>query len=304
MNTNPSSRARRLAAGAFVALAIAGCQTSNAATDPGGSRAASKALSGICAAATQRSGIVHCTKLFPGNKPIRLPSDPSRTQRYGALKRGSSTFHTRSGDLPLAAAVAKQLEAEADNSRITYANTIYLATISKRAVTKIKPVADIAENAVLRAVFGGQAMEGAIAVRTRQGGYGSEATVPVRIEFTDSPVRGRLTGKIANATGAVRSARGSCFPALNRTKANPLVGKFTAKVAIERVPSMHGAFDDELILIWSSDLSNMGDAYYPSVATLLGGDPFGRTWETTLHGTPSDGPAVDLRLVNGGGKTC
>ncbi|WNZ07024.1 hypothetical protein [Streptomyces sp. 11x1] len=147
-------------------------------------------------------------------------------------------------------------------------------------------------------------MEGTIGVRTRQGDYASDATLPIRIAFAKSPVDGELTGKITNATRAVRSAKGSCFAPLNRTKANPLVGKFTARITLERFSSMHAAFDDELLLRWSSSVSNMGHAYYPSIATLLGGDPLGRTWETTLHGTPSAGPSVTLRLVSGGGGTC
>ncbi|MEU5200211.1 hypothetical protein AB0G86_40245 [Streptomyces scabiei] len=310
MNTTQSFRVRRqAAAGALAALVLAGCGTSMAATDPDGNKASPKTLSGICSTSTQRDGIVHCTELFAGKKPIRLPSDPSRTQRYGAIKRDGSKFHTRSGDLPLSAAVTKQLEAaaghgRADKNRTAYANTIYLATVSRGTVTRIEPVADIEENAVLRAAFAGRAMEGTISVRTRQGDYTSAATLPVRIEFAKSPVRRELTGKITNATRAVRSAKGPCFAPLNRTRANPLVAGFTADIAIQRHPSMHAPFNDELVLKWASGRSNMGHAYYPSIATLLGGDPLGRTWQAGLHGTPTAGPGVNLRLVSGGGGTC
>jgi hypothetical protein len=302
MNTTPSSRVRRLGvASALAALVLAGCGNGEASITPAGNSTSPKALSGICAAFTQRNNIVHCTELFPGKKSIRLPSDPSRTQRYGALKRGSPTFHTRVGDLPLADSLAREFRGDVKNA---YANTVYLATISKNTVTKIKPVVNIEENAVLRANFAGRAMEGTISVRTRKGDYSSEATLPVRIEFASSPVRGKLTGKITNATRAVRGAKGSCLAALNRTKANPLVEGFTSKIAIVRVPSMHMAFDDQLVLEWTSAMSNMGQAYYPSIATLLGGDPLGRTWETSPHGVPWGGPAVNLRLVSGGGKAC
>lgn len=168
-----------------------------------------------------------CTSLFLGKKPIRLPGDPSRTQRYRALNRGGEAFHTLVGDLRLTAAIAEQLRKSAAPGRAAYANTICLATISRGAVTKLKP----------------------------------------------------------NAT-------------------NPLVGDYTAKIQIERFPAMHTAFDDELVLAWTDSASNMGAAYYPSLATLLGGDPIGRTWETHIHGTPSAGPPANQHLVMGGGGTC
>ncbi|WEH12445.1 hypothetical protein [Streptomyces sp. VNUA24] len=306
MNTiTPRFRGRRPAtAGALAALVLTGCGTSQAAMTPDRNSTTPRALAGICAAATERNGIVHCTKLFPGTKPIRLPGDPSGTQRYGAIKRDGSKFSTRGGDLPLAAAVTKQLKADAEDGRTAYANTIYLATLSQGTVTKIKPVADIDENAILQAAFAGRAMEGTIGVRTRQGDYASDATLPVRIELAESALHGELPGKITNATRAVRSAKGSCLAPLNRTEANPLVGGFTAKITLERYPSMHAAYDDELVLKWKNGASNMGRAYYPSIATLLGGDPLGRTWQAGLHGTPTAGPGVTLRLVSGGGGTC
>jgi hypothetical protein len=109
MNTTTSNlRGRRAAtAGVLAALVLTGCGTSQAAMTPDRNSATPKALAGICAASTQRNGIVHCTEPFPGSKPIRLPDDPSGTQRYGALERGGTKFYTRGGDVPLATAVTK-----------------------------------------------------------------------------------------------------------------------------------------------------------------------------------------------------
>lgn len=81
-----------------------------------------------------------------------------------------------------------------------------------------------------------------------------------------------------------------------------VVGGFTAKITLERSPSMHVAYDDDLVLKWKNGASTMGRAYSPSIATLLGGDPLDRTWHARLHGTPTAGPGVTLRLVGGG--TC
>ncbi|MFD8396573.1 hypothetical protein ACFV2N_47280 [Streptomyces sp. NPDC059680] len=260
-------------------------------------------LSKACAASTKQNGLVYCTKLFSGNKPIRLPSDVSSTQRYGALNRGGPNvpkFHTRAGDLPLAAEVTEQLQKELPGH--SYANTVYLATISQGQVIKIKPAMVIDEQAVLRSIFAGRVMEGTIAPRNEDR-YSLEPTLPLRIEFASSPTSGRLTGIISNATKPVRSSTGACFAALNSGATNPLVGSFTANVSLQRVPSMHSLFDDELVLNWSGP-SNMGSSFYPSIATLLGGDPLGQTWVTYIHGTPWTGPSVSLHLVSGGGGNC
>jgi len=144
---------------------------------------------------------VHCTKVFAGKKPIRLPGDPSRIERYGAFNRGEATFHTRGGDLPLAVALARQLKADAENGRTAYANTVYLATISKGTVTKIKPVADIDENAVLQASFAGRALEGTIGVRTRQGDYAFFEPLVVVADKGDA----EWDAKLREVIGAMRA---------------------------------------------------------------------------------------------------
>jgi hypothetical protein len=71
-----------------------------------------------------------------------------------------------------------------------------------------------------------------------------------------------------------------------------------------RFPGMHVVFDDEMLIVWNESVSNMGSGYYPSVATLLGGDPMDKKWTTLIHGTPNTGPAVDVHLVTRGGGTC
>ena len=261
-------------------------------------------LTKMCAVSEMRDDIVHCTELFKGERPLRLPDDPSNMQRYGALKRGGLQFHTRAGDLPLAAPVVEQLDQDLSSGHTSYASTIYLATISKGAVTGLKPIADIDENAVLSATFAGWVMEGTIGTLIGPGTYSSDKVLPIRVEFAAKPVNGQLAGKIMNSTSGVRSADGSCFASLVNGATNPLVDGYTADIRMQRVPSMHALFDDELILLWTNGSSNMGQAYYPSIATLLGGDPLGSTWQTLLHGTPTSGPSVTLHLVTGGGGAC
>lgn len=297
------SRIRHLATASAFTVLLAACGAGRASPHDTRRSAAPASLSQACAAATERNGIVHCTELFSGATPIRLPSDASSTQRYGALKRGGERFYTLAGDMRLSATVTKQLRKGADSGSTAYANTIYLATIEDGTVTKIEAVMTIEENAVLRAAFAGRAMEGVIAARVGRDNYADPA-LPLRIEISGSPAHGKLTAKIVNATTAVRGSGGSCLAALNRDARNPLVKPYTADISIQRVPAMHDIFDDELVLAWSDSSSNMGAEYYPSIATLLGGDPLDKNWGTTVHAVPGIGPDASLHLVSGGGGAC
>jgi hypothetical protein len=77
-------RLRVLITAGALAASLAGCRD-GAVTRPGlapGSGPADHA--GICAASEASNGIELCTELFPGSDKIRLPGDPSDTQRCGA----------------------------------------------------------------------------------------------------------------------------------------------------------------------------------------------------------------------------
>jgi hypothetical protein len=285
----------RLATASMLALLLIAC-SNNGTPAPD--------LTKICKVSQMKNGIVHCTELFKGEKPIQLPDDPSTTQRYGAMMRGGKQFYTRAGNLPITDAAVKQLGQDASSGHAPSANTIYLATISNGTVTDLKPVADVDENAVLSATFAGRAMEGTISTLVEPGTYSFDKMLPIRVEFAARPVNGQLAAKIMNATHGVRSANGSCIASLAGKTTNPLVDIYTADVHLQRFPGMHTQFDDELILLWTESTSNMGKEYYPSIATLLGGDPLGSTWETLPHATPGTGPSVTLHFVTGGGGAC
>jgi hypothetical protein len=257
---------------------------------------------GICATSEKKDGIEHCTQLFPGNEPVRLPADPSATQKYGAVTRSGKAFHTRTGDLPLAPAMRDKLNKGEKSGQAEYANAIYLATIANGSVAEIKPVALIDENAIIGSVFAGHAMEGTITAQAQPGVY-SGKSLPVRIEFVKDASGGKLKGRFVNAKAGVRGADGTCIPALP-AQGYPFAASFTPDIQLQRFPAMHAVFDDEMLIVWNESTSNMGSGYYPSVATLLGGDPMDKEWKTVIHGTPIAGPAVDVHLVTGGGGTC
>jgi hypothetical protein len=259
----------------------------------------------VCPGATTQDGVIVCPRLFAGPHPLRLPADPSSTQRYGAFVRGGDRFYTRSGKLPLSPALADQLRGS--RSRPDYARQVFLATISDGQVTAIAEKVRVAENAVLDAVFGGRVMEGTIGTADGRNGFNvSGKTLPVRIELVARAAHGALSGRIVNARHAVRSSGGRCLPALSANRRrDPLRDGFSARIALARQPSMHAAFDDEMLAVWNQSASNMGRAFYPSIATLLGGDPLGKRWVAFIHGAPTSGPALRLRLVAArGGKRC
>jgi len=290
----------QLAAVGLLTASLSACGSS---PTPQPKPAADTKSTGMCATSDKKSGVEHCTRLFPGNEPIRLPADPSATQKYGAVTRNGQAFHTRTGDLPLAPTMHNKLNTSQKSGQEEYANAIYLATITNGTVTDVKPVALIDENTIIGAFFAGRALEGTIAAQEKPGFYDDGKLLPTRIEFVKDPTDGKLKGRFVNAKAGVRGADGKCIPALP-AQGNPFTGGLTPDIEITRYPGMHTMFDDELVLHWHDNTSNMGKGYYPSVATLLGGDPLEREWATIGHSTPGLRPVFDVHLVTGGGGTC
>jgi hypothetical protein len=218
------------------------------------------------------------------------------------VTRNGKAFHTRTGDLPLAPTMRQKLNKSLKAGQMEYANAIYLATVTNGTVTDVKPVALIDENIIISAFFAGRAMEGTITAQGKPGVYDGKP-LPTRIEFVKDPTDGKLKGRFVNAKTGVRGADGKCIPAMPN-QGNPFTGGLTPDIEIMRYPGMHTMFDDELVLLWHDNSSNMGKDYYPSVATLLGGDPLGKEWATVGHATPGLRPVFDVHLVTGGGGTC
>jgi hypothetical protein len=229
-------------------------------------------------------------------------------ERYGAFRRGDPNhFVTRSGTLTISTDISMGLAQGSGGGVPEYARTVYLASVTGGAVIALKPVVTITESAILNHVFGGKALEGRIgAAARRRGTYTTSKMLPIRVQLADTTTTGVLTGRIVNATKAVRSAEGRCLAALSSSgRRDPLTGRtFTSKIGLQRRPSMHAPFDDELIARWSSSASDMGTEFYPSVATLIGKDRLGAVWKARIHGVPNLGPALDLRFVSGGGSRC
>ncbi|TXR56180.1 hypothetical protein [Quadrisphaera setariae] len=300
-----------LATTALAALTIAGCGGGN--PDPVGpsgsptsspTSAVSVDLSGACATTTPAAsgGLPVCTGPYTDGVALRLPAAPSPDQGYGAFTRGGTGFATADGTVhEVSAEVLDKASAAADAAGVPdYATTAYLATLKGGRVTAVTPVLRIDRDALVRSVFAGTTMVGKISpvdapVSPQNPSYSGDPSLPIVIAWSDKATDGQLSGTIANATTSVRAA-GTCVPALSSAAANPLVGSFTASVGLLPYPSMHAPWDDELVFLWTQDSTGMGDAYYPSVATLMGADAVAGTWEVVQHGSPTSGPSMDLTL--------
>lgn len=275
----------------------------------------------VCPGGTEHDGVVVCAELHEGDAPVALPADGGDV-RYGAVARGGEQLLTRSGALALPEALRTQLtdvrrDPDADSGASgrgdvaatsgPYAQLVYRATVEDGRLTALEPVVRVEEAALLTRVFGGAVLEGAIApFLGADEGYDLTPQLPVRVELEQQASGPVLRGEVVNADAAVRTSDGACAPALSDAgDRDPLQGDpYSAAIALQRYPSMHAPFDDELLLEWSPDASNMGGDLYPSAAHLLGLEPLGTVWQAMPHGNPTSGPALVLRRVDGGGGAC
>lgn len=271
--------------GAFIAVAVlAGCGSESGPD-----------LSHACAHLDTSGTVPTCTELFDGPVGLRLPSG-TREHPYGAQGHRTDAFITPDGmKIPIKRAPLT-IGARTDTR---YANTVYRAKVSGGKVTSLTPILRVSENAILNHVFGFKLLVGQISQRNPDGTYNLDRMIPVVIGLDAEARHHALPGRIKNATEAVRLPGGRCVAPLARSSADPLIDGFTSKISLVRVPSMHVPFDDEMVLQWSESSSGMGGEFYPSVATVMGHDALGKTWQVTQHGTPDSGPALKLRLVDG-----
>ncbi|MDR6573564.1 MULTISPECIES: hypothetical protein [unclassified Curtobacterium] len=271
-----------LLVGAAAVTTLAGCSMQPQTVD----------LSKACASIAKVDGKLACTAAYTTGKALRLPTSGAVV---GAVGRDGKAFLSADGKkLSMNSAVSKQI-----SEKNAYATTVYEADVVGSTVTGVRAVLSIPNSVILSSVFGGKILAGTISPYRGSGlGYDEHDTLPVAIQFEKHTDGDTLTGTIVNANHATRFANGTCMPALSTYGAeNPLRGGFTPHVSIDRQPSMHAAFDDELELAWASSSSGMGHEFFPSVATLMGADPIGAVWEVTQHGTPSAGPGLDLKVT-------
>lgn len=256
-------------------------------------------LSKVCAHISESGKLPTCTALYDGLVGLRLPAG-NQQKPYGAVTQGAESFITADGTkIPLSESAATSL-----GSNNNYASTIYRAVVSGGRVRTLTAQMRVSENAIMNHVFAGRILVGKISTRNADGTFNFDPVLPLVIRLDDAARSGEIHGTIVNATSTVALPSGACMAALNRTAKNPLVGDYTPKVSITRIPSMHARFQDTLVLAWTDSSSGMGSEFYPSAATLLGHDPLGKKWEVVQHGVPSSGPSVGLKFGKGPIQTC
>ncbi len=273
-----------VSATALTITALTGCSTPPPPVD----------VSSACAEVTKTSPTPTCTKLFDTGTALRLPTPQEGV--IGAISRGGKNFLTSDGtSLELPDEILGEVTKDS-----AYATTVYQAETDGKKVTRVAPALTIPEDVVLTRIFGSTTMSGKISPYLGDDTYDQTASLPVVLTLVPAAADGKITGSIANATTPVALSDGTCAPALAATGTrNPLRGTFGGTISIERVPSMHTAFDDELVLAWDPSSSGMGDGFYPSVATLMGHDPLTGSWTVIQHGTPISGPLLELHLTSG-----
>ncbi len=256
-------------------------------------------LAGACPKLDTSTKVPTCTALFDGQSGLKLTAG-SRDAPIGAVSRGGRFFIAADGT-KFRMQAPKQFPTSTNTG---YATTVYQATVDKGVAKSLKPLLRLSEGAILTHTFGARVLTGVISAHAADDAYDMRHNLPLVIQLASRARGNVLPGTIMNAHRGARLPSGRCIQRLPSGTRNPLVAGYTSRVSLERVPSMHVPHDDELILAWNDSSSGMGNSFYPSVATVLGHDPLGTTWDVVQHGTPDSGPALTLRLADGPTEPC
>lgn len=209
----------------------------------------------------------------------------------------------------------------ADNGEgLPHAFAVYRAALAADgSVTDFQRWLVVDEKNILRPLTN-VAAEGLVSVKKGDGMYDLDPTIPVRVGFAaptaieqkpDGATVYGIDGVVENLASGVKGANGDCVAALSDAGADdPFGGATNVRIQFYRVPSMHGAGDDEGVVEFfvegTSIGSAMNPAWFPSVAELIATKPSPPLGEFTAvgHGTPGYIPTLRLNVVSGGGGAC
>lgn len=200
-----------------------------------------------------------------------------------------------------------------------HAFAFYRLEVDADGVAVVAEPRVIVDERLILAPLVGATAEGLISIRTGDGEFSMEPSLPIRITFTslappdgeireDGMTRHALVVQVDNLDAEVAAADGTCLPALHgHGDEDPFLGATTVELRAERAPAMHGWGDDHFTFTYLVDGgfagSTMGAAWYFGPEVLLGGLAL-PTLEAVAHGTPTSMPWMTLDLAEGGGGDC
>lgn len=161
--------------------------------------------------------------------------------------------------------------------------------------------------------------EGKISAKNADGTFVFEPSLPVRVTFGEAAVAMaqddgttayQIEATIDNLNMGTADHNGGCSTPLSAAGAsNPFGSSTKTSLVLTRVPSMHGAGDDEAVIEFFADGTSMGTdmspAWYFGPKDLISTKPLTpMIYEGIGHGTPGAIPNITLEIVKSGGGVC
>ncbi|HRI68897.1 MAG TPA: hypothetical protein PK156_31925 [Polyangium sp.] len=281
----------------------------------------------ICAEQHSRTdGVIICDKPFDTPPYVHLPPAAGLNDY---MVSDCASLWDRSGNARTTIQGPLCDGANVDEARL-HAFSIYEVTLcgdsvdgpcgsgQPDAVWQFARYAVIDEKAFL-APFASSSAEGKISLRKADGSFELTPTLPIRISFgaptvammqDDGTSAYRLDATVNNLTEGATAADGTCLAPLSAAdSANPFGAATQVSLTLTRVPSMHGAGDDEAVVEFFADGTSLGTDMAPSwfigPKQLIATTPLAPgNYDAFGHGTPGAIPNLVVDLVSSGGTTC
>ncbi|MFO0617188.1 MAG: hypothetical protein U0414_31615 [Polyangiaceae bacterium] len=276
-----------------------------------------------CAKQHPSGDVLICDEAFDTTPFVHLP-EPTLGEDYMAMI-GCDHFVDRDGAIHYRAASLPPLCDDPDTGggnaeAAGHAFSLYRTRLdAKGAVTAFTRKLVIDEKNILRPLVNASA-DGSISAKKADGTFDLAPTLPIRVRFGEPSVLEAkddgttiysLAGSVENFSAGALAANGTCSPPLSLAgEANPFGGATEVVIRFYRVPSMHGAGDDEGVVEYfvggTSVGSAMDPAWFSPTSLLISTTPNPPLAEYSGigHGTPGSIPTLNLKVVTQGGGPC
>ncbi|MFO0553917.1 MAG: hypothetical protein U0271_36385 [Polyangiaceae bacterium] len=202
-----------------------------------------------------------------------------------------------------------------DDEALRHAFALYRVELDAGgAVVDFAPAVFVDERNFLR-FFEGMKLEGLVSKETGVDTYELDPTLPIFLSFGTAELaddtdplmpRYRIPITVNNLVDGAVAEDGTCLTPLDAGGATNPFAAFPSDLVFDRVPSMHGPFDDEATVSYGdTGASVMAPAFYVDAATLIRSQaPSFDVYEGWGHGTPGSMPNIFVHVVNSGGEPC